>query len=698
VNTGRWDLHALPSLQVAGLENISTTYPAIHSRGTTGELSMAMATFRGNHSFRYGWQERRYWFTSAGPGYSSGRFIFDNAHVKAADNTTTAGDIGLGWAAFRMGLPSTITIDTSDSGLWSTHARALYVHDDWRLTDRLRLNLGLRYEREGGITERFDRGVGNFAFAASLPITDLVRAAYARSPLVELPASAFSVNGGTEYLGTQERTLSDGTHRLLPRLGIVYQINGKTVLRGGYGRYYDIFHANHFRPSQLGYSLPTSTPVSNDNGLSFCCGAGAAAGVTERNNPMINPFPVRPDGTRFNTPYGNQLGLMASAGQTFTFTPRDYQPAGQQRWRIGVQRQFGNDMVLDVSYNGAYAKIPVNQPVNVLPEQYWATGSARVAAVDNDMNTNGPNPFHISNLTSLQTSQPVLYNFLRTQGFFTSSTIRKHQLLRAFPHMPGLAGLRPGVEFGDVMGGNKYHDLEVLVQKRYSQGLHTAVMYTYAYSETQDYYHNEFDAEPSWQVNTEHRPHRFVWTALYELPFGPGKRWAQNGGLRYVIGGWRLNWIYQLQSGPPTTWTNRFFYGDLDKIKDVFQHRGSHARDIHLWFDPDIAYRGSGPVPANFTGFDGRSNAQPGTFHKRVFPARLGSLRSDGFRSWDIRIERQFAVTERANLRFSLDALNATNRTHFGAPNTNPTNQNFGRVTSQQGAGRVLQAGVKIQF
>jgi hypothetical protein len=156
---------------------------------------------------------------------------------------------------------------------------------------------------------------------------------------------------------------------------------------------------------------------------------GGASGLSAGNNPLTDPFPVRPVGTRFDTPYGNQLGLMAAVGQTFAFTPRDYQPSGQQRWRIGLQRQVGDDMVLDISYNGAYANIPVTQPVNVLPEQYWASGNTRVAAVDNDMNTNVPNPFNVNNLTPQQGSDPVLYNFLRTQAFFTSSTIRKHQLL-----------------------------------------------------------------------------------------------------------------------------------------------------------------------------------------------------------------------------------------------------------------------------
>ncbi len=692
------DFHVLPALVLPGMTDIGGTYPAIHTRGTTGELTMAMTTFRGNHSLKYGWQERRYWFTQSGPGYSSGQFTFGQNYMRAADDTNTAGDLGLSWAAFMMGLPTAITIDTNESGYWSTRARALYVRDDWRLTDRLRLTLGLRYERVAGITERFNRGVGNFVHDAGLPITELVESAYARNAVAGLPASEFKVIGGSEYLGTREKTLSDGIQYLLPRVGVSYQIDSKTVLRGGYGRYRDIRNAHNFRPSQLGYNLPTNTPVSNDNGLSFCCGVGAAGSLTTTNNPMIDPFPMRPDGTRFDAPHGNQLGLMAFAGRAFESIPRDYEPAAQQRWRIGVQRQFGTDMVLDVSYNGANGRIPVVQPMNVLPQQYWATGNARVQSVDSDLNTNVPNPFHIGNLAPLQQSNPVLYNYLRRQGFFTSSVIRKHQLLRAFPHMPGLTGLRPGLEFGDVMGGNTYHDLSMLFNKRYSQGLHTAVMYTYAYSETQDYYHNEFDTEPSWRVSDQHRPHRFVWTAIYELPFGQDKKWARTGLLRYVAGGWQLSSHYQFQSGPPTNWGNYFFYGDPDKIQDVFRQSETRKNDIHAWFDPSIAYRGSGPPPPDFVGFEGRAAAQPGAFHTRVFPPRLGSLRADGFRGWDLRIQRRFQITEKVNARFAVDVMNATNRTNFGAPNTDPRNQNFGRVTQQAGIGRNLQFGARIEF
>jgi hypothetical protein len=264
--------------------------------------------------------------------------------------------------------------------------------------------------------------------------------------------------------------------------------------------------------------------------------------------------------------------------------------------------------------------------------------------------------------------------------------------------MNGLTGLRPGVNFVDSMGGNKYHDLQLLFEKRYSQGLHTSVLYTYSYAESQDFYYNEFDEKPLYQPNTLNRPHRFVWTAIYELPFGKGRKFVQTGPLRHVVGGWQLSWIYQAQSGPPTTWGNLFYYGDTGAIADAFQHRESHERDVHLWFDPTLAYRGSGAIPSGFTGFEGRSANQPGAFHQRVFPARLGSLRSDGFRGWDTKILRRFRLAEQANLSIAADILNLTNHTNFGAPVTNPTNLNFGRVTGQQGVGRTLQFTGRFEF
>ena len=99
-------------------------------------------------------------------------------------------------------------------------------------------------------------------------------------------------------------------------------------------------------------------------------------------------------------------------------------------------------------------------------------------------------------------------------------------------------------------------------------------------------------------------------------------------------------------------------------------------------------------------GFDGRTASQPGSYHVRMFPVRLNSLRSDGIRNWDVKIERLFPIKPEQGIqaRFSVDLLNATNRTNFGGPVTDPTNSNFGRVTGQRGLPRVIQFNLRVEF
>ena len=694
------EFHRLPGLDFNNINDLSSGYRMTNNRATTLQAKAMMTIIKGAHSLKFGWEERRNWRARSGPGTSSGNFTFRNNFMRSADNDTTSSSHALDWASFMMGLPTGIGIDTNDTFYYSTRYRALYVHDDWRLSKRLRLNVGLRYEREGGTTERFNRGLaGGFDFNEKFIFSDLAEAAYAKSPIAEVPASQFKVRGTTSYLGTKYNNYTDGTHHLLPRIGLVYQINGKTVLRGGYGWFYDTNNAFITTPSTEGYNQPTSTTLSNDLGLTFCCGIGDIANLSASRTVLADPFPVRADGTRFDAPYANTLGANRLASSGVSMPPRNYQPAWQQRWRIGVQREISKNMVIEASYNGTFSMIPVNARIDYLPQQYWATGNVRNQAVDDDMNRNLANPFNLSNLAPLRSSDPVVYNYLSTRSGITSSTIRKNQLLRQYPNLNGSNGLRPGVDIKDAMGRNKYGDLQVQFERRFSRGFQSAVMYTYSTGEEQDYYYNEFDAAPSvYRPQDALRPHRVVWTAVWEVPFGKGRKWVTGGPLQHVVGGWQLSWIYQFQNGQATDWGNRFFSGDMSKLQDLFNHDGVNSKDIHVWFDPNITYRGTGVIPQGFAGFEGRSGNQPGSFHARVFPTRLSELRSDGIRTWDIKILRKFRLHERLALSTAVDLLNATNHTNFLAPNTDPTNRDFGRVTATAGYSRVIQLTGRIEF
>ena len=695
------DYHALPRINFNNIESIGDSYPFIGNRGTTAELKAAMNTLRGNHSLKYGWQERRYWYPTGSPGDSSGSFSFSNSYTRQADNTNTASNRGLEWAAFMMGLANSTSISTNDSAYWATRFRALYVQDDWRLSRRLRLNLGLRYEREGGTTERFNRGLaGGFGFDYTPPFADAVRAAYAKNPLPELAPDKLVLRGAAYYLGQPYKTFTNGTHHLLPRAGLVYQLTSKMVLRGGYGWYYDTYNVMNDRPSQDGYSQGTSTIITSDQGLTFCCGLGSIASLSASRNVMTDPFPIRADGTRFEVPYGNSLGPSRRQGRGFDFIPRDFSPAWQQRWRLGVQREITRDMVVEVSYDGALSKYFVAQTISYLPQQYWATGNVRNQAVDDNLQTNLPHPFNLKNFPQLQQTDPLLYKYWSTVGFFNSTNIRKNSLLRAYPNINGLTGLRPGVSFKDSRGSNRYSDVQFQFERRFSHGIQSSVMYTWARALDHDYYLNEFDPQfgPP-RISNDTRPHRFVWTSIYELPFGKGRTWLTSHPLQHVAGGWQLSWIYQYQAGSNVTFGNRFFYGDLSKLQELLKHDEVHSKDIHMWFDPGIAYiSGTGPIPASFVGFEGRTAFQPGSYHVRVFPTDLEVLRSDGIRKWDVKIQRDFRFAERAKVRFAVDLLNATNHTNFEGPNTDPTSRNFGRITTQRGLSRLIQFNLRIDF
>ncbi len=664
------ELHVLPMMNFSGYYSMGQNVPTpTHYEVVSAKLNVSH--IRGAHSLRVGFDQRQQFRNGGGGGNTSGNFSFSNAFTRREDDTLTpAGSLGHSWAAFMMGLPDSLTIETTDT--YATHSSywAWYVQDNWRLTPKLTVNLGLRTEYELGQTERYNRMIGGFDPTAKLPITDAAQAAYAARPIPELAAAQFAVAGGSLYpgVGGRSRGLNQNQVMWLPRLGAAYQLNPKTVLRAGYGFYFDTLHAQNFSPDQTGFSRTTSSTVTNNFGLDWLIGE-PRRGIS----PLTDPFPVRADGTRFDAPVRDALGLMARTGAGWSYLDFTVERARQQRWRIGVQRQMGAHAAVEVAYSGSYSdRVGVNRRLDALPGQYWADGLVRNNTIANNLNANVANPFQLSNFTALQSSNPLVYRQLSSLGFFTSPTIRKQQLLRPYPHMNGLTQNRAPV--GEV----RTDALEVLFERRFSKGFQLSVNYVRMNDRDATFFLNEFDPATTWRESNNARPQRLAGTGILELPFGKGKALARTGVWSALLGGFQIAATYELQPGALIDWGNVFYYGKLDDIN-------AGARTLDRWFNTD--------------GFERTAARGPAAYHRRVFPTRIGGLRADGLNRWDTNIQRQFRLREGVLLELRLDVLDLFNRSSFNGPVTDPFSTNFARVVGHSAnTNRFLQIQARIRF
>ncbi len=672
--------HILPLMNVNGYTQISPGGRSNWTRYRMATAKAAITHVRGNHTIQAAFDARISFRTSLPQGNTSGNFTFNRTYtLKDDDGNAPSTDLGLGWAAFILGVPNSIGIQTLDSYAMKAPYYGTFVQDNWRLSRKLTLNLGLRVKYETGATERYNRMIGGFDPTLTLPITNAAQAAYAASPVPELAASQFKVLGGTLFpaTGSTPRELYKSELMWLPRVGAAYQWNDKTVLRGGYGIYYDTLNVLNFGPDQSGYTQNTGTNMANDPAGYVWNPLFGANSPADGKTPLVDPFPVRADGTRFDQPTKDSLGIMAKAGRGFSYTDYNQVHARQQRWRAGMQRQFGHSWMIDAAYAGSYSdRVPIAKKLDALPAQFWADGLARNDAIATNLNSNVANPFRLANFASMQQSDPVIYRDMGLQTMYTSSTVRKANLLRPFPQMNG------NLTNNTVPDGKvRTHSFELSVQKRFSRGFNLNFGYTALKVREKNFYFNECDTEPSWRTSNAGRPQRVVSSGIFEFPFGRGKRFGNHIGraLDLLIGGWQTGVTYEFQPGALLDWGNLFYYGqNLSDINNV-------NKTFDQWF--------------NTANFERASAKQPAAFHRRVFPVRVPDVRADKTSQWNANMSKNLHLSERMNLQLRLDALNVQNRSQMAGPNVDATSTNFGRITAQsQGTNRWIDVQARLTF
>jgi len=607
--------------------------------GLIHNLGATMTMVKSSHTLRYGLDTRLYRsFGFAGGFDVSPQLTFLPTYTNGPLDNATVAPIGQEYASFLLGIPSgQMTRSASYAGQNTYYAA--YIQDDWKVSKRLTINFGLRYEYESPISERFNRAVRGFDRTDPNPIQAAAIAAYAQNPIPQLPASQFKVLGGLMFAGPNDHDLWNGqTTNFLPRIGMAFQTNDKTVIRAGYGIFYDTIALNRSPIVQSGFTASTPIQASIDNGLHFMAS-------TE------NPFP-----NGLIQPQGSAAGLQTFLGQALTVYPVNREQPYSQRWTAMVERQLPKQFLLEMGYVGNKAvRLNINRNINALPDQYLSTSFFRDQATINTLTATVPNPFY-----GLSPVYP--------------KTIAVSDLLRPYPEFGDITEVQP-------VGYSWYHSLQVRAEKRFSHGYTVLLGYTYSKLMEATSFLNAGDPVPNRSISSLDRPHRLNLSVIYELPFGNGKPLLSHAlpVVKGILGGWQLNSIITYQSGDPLGFGDAIFIGNIQSIP-----LSSSQRSVSQWFNT-----GAGFVTAS---------SQQRADDLRTFPSAFAGVRGDGQTMWDLSLVKKFSIGERVKLEFRAEAYDLMNHPNFSDPNTTVTSSAFGTVTAQAGLSREFQGAVRISF
>ncbi len=617
--------------------------------GGDGGWSSQIHAFNGNftkyigsHSLRFGVEFRAYRENRDQRPYAvSPQLAFSSSWARGPYDTSALPPVGGEITSFLLGIPDGQMVRSSSYADQSLYY-AGYIHDDFKVSPKLTLNVGLRYELETPLTERFDRSVSQFAFDQSNPIEAKAIANYASAAVPELPANQFRVRGGLTFAnaGGNPRNLWEGEKKVfMPRIGFAWELRPQTVLRGGYGMYYQTIGVNVSTAVQSGFSQATPIQASKDSGVTYIANTA-------------NPFP---DG--LTAPLGAAGGLTTYLGQGISFFPKNRRQPYAQRWSLGLQRVLPGQWLFEGTYVGNRStRLGVNRNLNATPAKYLSRLPYRDNATISYLATRSTNPFYGIN--------PIY-----------GTTITRAALLSAYPHFGSVTMQEP-------IGYSWYHSAQIRLERRFAHGFTYQVSYTFSKMMEATELLNASDARPYETIATLDRSHRLVMSAIWDLPFGRGRhfgaRWP--GALDFIAGGWQLGMIGQRQSGSALgfgdVWT--LFTGNPD---DIVIPRSE--RTLERWFNTGAGFN--------------RNSAQQLASNIRVSALRFSNIRGDGQARWDFSAIKNFSITERFKFQFRAECLNAWNHANLGNPNTSVTSSAFGTISSAD-VPRKWQMALKLSY
>ena len=628
----------MPTVGITGYTGIG--YGIVGKRGSLNwNLQEMLTKIRGSHTLKFGFEYRRLEGSNRQTSNPSGSFTFNQ---QLTGNPLQLAGTGSSVASLVLGAVRTATVDQSQGISMEAYSTSAFAQDDWKLTRRLTVNLGLRYDFQQQPIERYDRLL-NFDMTGKSAASGLIgRTVFA------------SVSGQPRQWRGEDHT------DFGPRVGFALNVFGKgvTVLRGGYGVYYPfIFYGGSFGSAGTGFASMTTTynPAGNDfNSPAF---------------QFNNGFPYAP-----LNPLGVAGGDDAFLGQAVKFTETTGSSPLSQQWSLSLQQQLPGRWLVDATYSGNKGThfITGAYNYNQLDSQYLPLGRSLLDNVRNPYAGIVPGALGAANITRRQSLLPYPYygavnvtnphagNYI--SHLFLLSVERKSArgLTFLFSYTAGKlisdALLVPQSDFGENSGRESV------------------------------YQNGKYDRRAERAIDPQDVSQRAVISGVYELPFGPGKRWsASNALLGRMIAGWQVNAIGTAQTGLPVSVT-----GANNQLADRPNSTGQSAKlsnhTAAKWFDTSQFVN-----PAEFT-YGNVSRT-------------LADVRAPGTVNWDASLLKTTAITDRVNLQFRAEVFNLFNHVNLGLPgatfvpgaNGMNSSGSFGVISSARDP-RQIQLGLKLRF
>lgn len=483
--------HGGPSYNASDGWNASAGFTKVKSRHT---IKFGM----------YGLLLREYDDRGAGSG-SAGAYSFGRNWTQANPLQASA-DSGWGAASFLLGLPSSGVVGVGGYQATQTTYWEFYFQDDWKVTDRLTLNLGLRYEFQGATTDRFDRVIRSFDWGYQPTFSAAAQAAYLKNPYPGL--TSLNIKGAPIFAGVNGASrsyLDPELDNWGPRFGLAYKLNNRAVLRAGFGAFYN--------PRLTGVDL---------GGFNTSTNMVTTVDSVTPLNTLANPFPnglnLLPCGSR------NPECLM---GTDITFRNPKVQTPSVLNYSTGLQYELPGRWLLDAAYVGSTTRrFNPSWAPNAPDVSYLALGNQLLSAV--------PNPF---------------YGLIpASAGTLGGRNIPLYQLLSKMPNYPTTRSMAVA-----GVGHNTYHSAQFSIERRFANDFSLLSSYTWSKLMAHNSYMN-----PGFSDAFEHmvadidRTNRLVVNGIYHLPVGKGKRFSPGSAIvDAIIGGWQLSGVASFQSGAP---------------------------------------------------------------------------------------------------------------------------------------------------